>query len=302
MSISDRLRRSGALLFTLFAMTLSPLSSATTILFVGNSFTYGAGAPPVQAFRPHTVTDLNGTKIGGVPALFKAMTERAGLHYDVSLETEGGAGLDFHYRERHGLIARPWDIVLLQGYSTLDQDKPGDPGKLIRYSGLLAKVFHQHNPQVDVRLTATWSRADQTWQSSGAWYGKPIGQMALDVRRGHDAALAASPLIAGVIPVGEAWNRAIAGGVAAANPYRGIPAGQVDLWGEDAYHGSVYGYYLEALTIFGSVTGRDPRALGADDPIARELGIDAGIAAALQAIAAEQLAFDARPEPVRRAA
>jgi len=54
-------------------MSLSPLAGATTILFVGNSFTYGAGAPPVQDFRPHTVTDLNGTNICGVPALFKAM-------------------------------------------------------------------------------------------------------------------------------------------------------------------------------------------------------------------------------------
>lgn len=292
MPFHDRLRRTGALLFAISAMSFSPQSSATTILFVGNSFTYGAGAPKVEAFRPQTVTDLNGTKIGGVPALFKAMAQQAGLDYDVSLETEGGAGLDFHYKERHALIVKPWDVVLLQGYSTLDQDVPGDPGKLIHFSGLLAQAFHQQNPRVDVRLTATWSRADQTWLDTGAWYGKPIRQMALDVRRGHDAALAASPLIKGVIPVGETWNRAIARGVAAANPYRGIPAGQVNLWGEDAYHGSSHGYYLEALTIFGSVTGRDPRSLGAGDAIARELGIDTKTAAVLQDIAAEQLASE----------
>jgi len=295
MPFFDRLRSASTLLFAVSAMSLSPSSSATTILFVGNSFTYGAGAPPVHDFRPHTVNDLHGKKIGGVPALFKAMTEQAGLHYEVSLETEGGAGLDFHYKQRHGIIVKPWDIVLLQGYSTLDQDAPGNPAKLIHYSGLLAQAFHRQNPQVDVRLTATWSRADQTWLASGAWYGKPIRQMALDVRRGHDAAQAASRHISGVIPVGEAWNRAIASGVAAANPYRGIPAGQVNLWGDDAYHGSVHGYYLEALTIFGSVTGRDPRSLG--DVIAREIGIDAKTAAALQNIAAEQLASEKQLAP-----
>jgi hypothetical protein len=295
MPFFDRLRSASALLFAVSVMSLSPSSSATAILFVGNSFTYGAGAPPVHDFRPHTVNDLNGARIGGVPALFKAMTEQAGLDYEVSLETEGGAGLDFHYKHRHGIIVKPWDVVLLQGYSTLDQDAPGDPAKLIHYSGLLAQAFHQQNPQVDVRLTATWSRADQTWLTSGAWYGKPIRQMALDVRRGHDAAHAASRHISGVIPVGEAWNRAIASGVAAANPYPGIPAGQVNLWGEDAYHGSVHGYYLEALTIFGSVTGRDPRSLG--DAIAREIGIDARTAAALQGIAAEQLASEKVLEP-----
>ncbi|WP_314440551.1 PEP-CTERM sorting domain-containing protein [Massilia timonae] len=297
MSVSLTVRRTGALLFAISAMSLSPLACATTILFVGNSFTYGAGAPAVNGFRPHTVSDLNGTKIGGVPALFKAMTEQAGLDYEVSLETEGGAGLDFHYKHRHGLIVKPWDIVLLQGYSTLDQDAPGDPAKLIHYSGLLAQAFHQQNPQVDVRLTATWSRADQTWLPSGVWYGKPIRQMALDVRRGHDAAHAASRFISGVIPVGEAWTRAIASGVAAANPYHGIPAGQVNLWGDDAYHGSAHGYYLEALTIFGSITGRDPRSLGAGDAIAREIGIDARTAAALQDIAAEQLASEKVLEP-----
>ena len=60
---------------------------AETILFVGNSFTFGADSPPVQAYRPETVTDLNREGIGGVPALFKSFTREAGLAYDVSLET-----------------------------------------------------------------------------------------------------------------------------------------------------------------------------------------------------------------------
>lgn len=280
-------------------MAQPELPPATTILFVGNSFTYGdpAGdAPLVQVFRPHTVTDLNGTNIGGVPALFKAMTERAGLDVRVSLETEGGKGLDFHHDTRYAAIVQPWDLVLLQSYSTLDEDKPGNADKLIRYSSLLAQAFYEKNPAVDVRLTATWSRADQTWLDSGAWHGQPIERMALDLRRGYDAAAAASPLISGVIPVGQAWNRAIALGVACANPYQALAPGQVNLWAPDAYHASVHGYYLEAATIFGQVTGRDPRLLGAFDPVAREIGIEARVAVALQAIAAAQLAAPARME------
>ena len=279
--------------------------SATKILFVGNSFTYGdpAGdAPLVQDFRPHTVSDLNGSNIGGVPALFKAMTDAVGLHYEVSLETEGGKGLDFHYDTRHAAIVKPWDIVLLQSYSTLDEDDPGNPAKLIRFSSLLAQALHRQNPAVDVRLTATWSRADQTWLAGGAWHGEGIDRMALDVRHACDAAAAASHLITGVIPVGEAWNRAIALGVACANPYQRFASGEINLWAPDAYHGSVYGYYLEAVTIFGQVTGRDPRLLGAFDPIARELGIEARMAGALQAIAAAQLAAHDMPQQVRRAA
>jgi len=283
------LRRCAIAIVTAFTISAPALAdSPIRILFVGNSFTYGNTL--VKGFHAHTVNDLNGTKIGGVPALFKAMTVQAGLEYQVSLETEPGAGLDFHYNKKLDTIARPWDVVLLQSHSLLDGAAPGSHDQLIRYSGLLARAFHARNPKVDVRLTATWSRADQTYLATGAWYGKPIERMALDVRRGYDAADAASPLIRGVIPVGQAWNRAIADGVADANPYDGIGPGHVNLWGDDHYHGSTFGYYLEALTIFGDVTGRDPRSLGANDTVAHQLGIVSKVAVALQKVAAAQLA------------
>jgi hypothetical protein len=266
----------------------APAGAATTILFVGNSFTFGApagGAPLVQNYRPDTVTDLNGTKIGGVPALFKAFTVQAGLDYEVSLETAPGKGVDWHYENKLATIARPFDKVILQSYSTLDAAKPGDPATLIKYSGLLAQAFHDKNPKVDVRLAATWSRADQTYKPGGAWYGQPIAKMAADLRAGYDKADRASDLISGVIPVGQAWNLAIASGLADPNPFDGKDTG-INLWAPDAYHASVYGYYLEALTIFGNVTGRDPRALGAADVVAKDLGIASSTAVALQALAA----------------
>lgn len=283
------------LLGCLAAAAVTLPATATSILFVGNSYTYGdpAGAAPIVKFyRPDLVRDLNGTGIGGVPALFKAMTMEAGLFYAVSLETVPGMGLDHHYNVKYNTIVKPWDIVLLQSYSTLDAAKPGDPATLVRYSGLLADALHAQNPHVDIRLVATWSRADQAYTKQGPWFGQPIDRMALDVRKGYDAARAASPLIRAVIPVGETWNRAIAAGVADANPFDGIDPGKVNLWAPDAYHASVHGYYLEALTIFGSVTGRDPRTLGAHDAVARDLGISASVAGALQAFAAEQLAAD----------
>lgn len=78
-------------------------ASASSILFVGNSFTYGeaAGGPNlVQPFGSSTVTDLNGTNVGGVPALFKSFTLQAGLSYNVSLETVGGTGLDYQLQQQ----------------------------------------------------------------------------------------------------------------------------------------------------------------------------------------------------------
>jgi hypothetical protein len=95
--------------------------------------------------------------------------------------------------------------------------------------------------------------------------------MAADVRAAYDAAAAGAG--ATVIPVGDAWNRAMQAGVADANPYDGIDAGKLDLWTYDHYHASTHGYYLEALVIFGRLTGRDPRSLGERECSAFELGL-----------------------------
>src|SRR5260370_1091488 len=78
------------------------------------------------------------------------------------------------------------------------------------------------NPKVEMRLAATWSRADPTCVAGGRWYGQPIAAMARDVRAAYDQAAATSPAIKSVIPVGEAWIRAIETGVADPNPYDGI--------------------------------------------------------------------------------
>ena len=97
-------------------------AAPTTVLFIGNSFTYGHGSA-VRFYRASTVTDLNGEGIGGVPALFKSFADEAGLDYDVSLETRGGTGLDFHLANKLDVIGRRgWDVVVMHGYSTLDAE------------------------------------------------------------------------------------------------------------------------------------------------------------------------------------
>jgi len=272
-------------------LALDAPGHAASILFVGNSFTFGE-LSDVKHFRPESVHDLNQDGIGGVPALFEAFTTQAHLDYDVSLETSPGKNFDFHWQVKAAVLDRAWDHVLLQGYSTLDQHKPGDSALLVDYAGRLAKLFQARNPRVDIRLVSTWSRADQTYLPTGHWHGKPIDAMAIDLRRAYDQAATTSPAIHSVIPVGQAWNRTIAAKVAAANPYEPVPKGEIDLWATDHYHGSTYGYYLEALVIFGSVTGRDPRTLGPHEQAAAALGIEPSLASKLQQIAAETLAAE----------
>ncbi len=299
--IDSRRRRLGgwrvlAVATGLVAASAGAQAATTNILFIGNSFTYGQGSNLVQFFNPGSVTDLNGTGIGGVPSLFKAMTMQAGLDYTVSLETVGGSGLDLHYNTKLPLIDKAWDRVVMHSYSTLDASAPGNPAKLLQYSALLADTFTARNANVTVDLMATWSRADQTYLPTGAWYGQPIYRMAEDVYAGYLSADAASANVDGVIPVGLAWNRAMREGIADTNPYDGIGDGQVNLWATDSYHASAYGSYLEALTIFGHVTGLDPRSLGAGDVVASTLGLSALQADVLQQVAFDQLAAPV-PEP-----
>src|SRR3954447_14610343 len=126
-----------SLVFGALILILDVPGRAASILFVGNSFTFGE-LSEVKHYRPESVHDLNNEGIGGVPALFKQFTVQSHLDYDVSLETSPGKNFDFHIQQKSSVLDRAWDHVVLQGYSTLDQHHPGDPALLIDYAGRLA--------------------------------------------------------------------------------------------------------------------------------------------------------------------
>jgi hypothetical protein len=271
---------------TLASLLLAAPASTKSILFVGNSFTFGANSP-VMTWNANSVTDLNHDGVGGVPALFKRLASESGLYFEVSLETAAGQSLDWHWHNRRTVLDRSWDYVVLQEYSTLDPDRPGNPAKLLSASRQFAMMFRGRNSKVRIGLVATWSRPDQIFPSDGHWAGQPIDRMALDIRRADDGALRSSGQINWVIPVGQAFNCAIASKLADGNPYDGIDAGKIDLWADDHYHASTAGYYLEALTVFARVTARDPRKLGRRESAARELGLAPGLVSSLQRIASD---------------
>jgi len=271
------------------AIALAQPASAKTILFVGNSFTYGE-LSAVKDYKPNSVTDLNKGGIGGVPALFKSFASQAGLDYDVSLETVPGVGLDYHYDHKRAVLDRRWDAVVLQSFSTLDAAHAGDPGLLVKYTGLFSDMLRARNPEVKIYLTATWSRADMTYPKGMPWTGKPIAQMGKDVDAGYRVAGQKVPGIAGVVPVGLAWNQAMDKGIADPNPYDGIAKNQINLWAVDNYHASTYGYYLEALLVFGRVTGIDPLKVGDHEKEMGDLKLDPAVIRKLEQVAHDELA------------
>ncbi len=262
-------------------------AGGTSILFIGNSFTFGQNSRALR-YNAENVTDLNGTAMGGVPGIFKTFTQEAGLNFNVNLEAASGRGLDFHFTKRKARVDRAWNHVVLQDQSTLGIQRKGDPELLIEYSRLFANLFCRRNPHVDVRLLATWAYPSHVFDPGGFWFGKSLASMTADIRRGYNQA-AASSHIADVIPVGDAFDRAISSGFAGQDPLYGLGSRKVNLWSSDRKHASEYGYYLQALMVFGSITGRDPLSLGRDEKAAVALNIKANEAVAMQQIAHDVL-------------
>lgn len=285
---------SSSLLSIVLALGSASAFAETSLLFIGNSFTFGYGSA-ARFYRADSVTDLNNQGIGGVPALFKSFTDQAGLDFDVYLETQPGSGIDYHLENKLGVIGRrPWDTVVMHGFSTLDSAEPGNPNTLVNTVEQMAEFLVSKNSDVEVYLTSTWSRADLIYQADKPWTGSPIGKMAIDVRAGYDLAAAGSAAVKSVNPVGQAWTEAMEIGIADANPYDGIEFGKVDLWAWDHYHASSYGYYLEALVVFGNVTGLDPRSLGENECSGYELGMSRNEISQLQLAAFNQLSREGK--------
>lgn len=138
----------------LAALVLAGLTSAAafaeplSILFVGNSYTFGR-VDPVMSYNSAHVTDLthamwlanpSGSNQfephpwGGVAGIFKQFTVQAGLEYDVSLSTRNAASLRGHFLNsnpanwdlRGNIGSSAWDKVVLQEQS--DEPLPKQPG------------------------------------------------------------------------------------------------------------------------------------------------------------------------------
>ena len=224
--------RSSWVVLGLMALAVGSADAQQTrsILFIGNSFTFGSGSA-VRFWRANTVTDLNEEGIGGVPALFKSFADQTELSYDVYLETRGGSAFDFHLREKLAEItSEAWDVVVAHSYSTLDRENPNDPTVLIATGRELSDVLHRRSPSVEFYVTATWSRPDLTYPEGTPWYGESIDQMGSDVDAGYDRLAVEVQGVKAVNPVGEAFNRAMRTGVTLEMAHRAATALKAAQW------------------------------------------------------------------------
>lgn len=314
------------------------------LLFVGNSFTYTR--PPALQYNTDRVTDLNlrngfekpegsdpalPQPWGGVPGIFKALADQAGLDVDVRHSLRGGATLRGHLLNtnpanwdlRANIASQKWDIVVLQGNSTEAVNRMG--GNAAQFSAFVGKLqrfvavgdahsFREsqlypggsnalrnipentnRNPAARIYLYQTWARPDLTYPDGAPYAGEPLETMTEDLRAAYAQAATVNAGITGVVPVGQAFERAVQEGVAQRNPYAPQPR-LVDLWWhEDQFHPSKHGAYLSALTFFGALMGVDPASFGATEQAAADLGIAPLNALQLQRVASRQLAASGWP-------
>ncbi|MCV2350679.1 PEP-CTERM sorting domain-containing protein [Paucibacter sp. Y2R2-4] len=375
-----------------------------SILFVGNSYTF-ARVDPVMSYNAANVHDLtaafnavnpSGTNSypigtapsvggsfeqhpwGGVPGVFKKMTDQAGLNYDVSLSARNAASLrgqflntaNSDWKLRENVASKTWGKVVLQEQS--DAALPPGMGKNANlatfnaYADQFERFIHQGaaqsyteaqlfgslsnctatglstgscntvrniaaNPNASsstqVYLEQTWARPDMveahkiTTPDKTTSDGRPIvdtssaggdaklyyqdlAGMTSDLHKSFYDKASSNTGFAGVVPVGDAFQRAVDLGLAKGSDFYNAAGtfeesgNLLDLWWLDRTHASKYGSYLSALTLFGSITGLDPQSLGAKEQAAFDLGISEAQAWTLQQVAAAQLGFAvAVPEP-----
>jgi len=296
------------------------------VLFVGNSYTFGR-VDPVMSYNTANVTDLNvnmndpGTNAdephpwGGIPGVFKKLTDQAGLEYDVTISARNAATLRGHYLNtnpagwdlRSNMSSQRFDVVMLQDLS--DEPLPegrGSNANLPNFNTYVDKIEHwMHdgsadppnvpaNPnaraQAEVYLYATWARPDMIGpngtNADGQFYTAAEGleAMTLDLHNAYFSRAVANGHIEDVAPVGDAFLRAVTDGVAMRDPYVPEP-GKINLWHTDFFHPSKYGSYLSALVHFQTITGINPLTLGPGEQAAADLGISPDAAVKLQRVA-----------------
>ncbi len=248
---------------------------------------------------------------GGIPGIFAQLASESHLNYDVHIEAISATSLRGNYAAASGVIDRAmWNVVVLQELSTrplpyaLTRDRSSDPRSFCAAVKAIERGVHAAAPSSRIYLYETWPRADLARRFSGrasapefaARYSANLSLLGASYRNVYHGAAEHDKAITGVIPVGDAWTRAWAEGVAEPNPYR--PSTDLPvLWyginsvndppiaSPDYLHPSVYGAYLAGLVLFQEISGIDVRKFGAGESAATDLGIPSPVAAQLRQVA-----------------
>ena len=154
-------------------------------------------------------------------------------------------------------------------------------------------------PIVDPTCAAGTNGSSTTGQNtiyytSNASAAANLRDMTTDMHNIFYGKAASNKKIAGVVPIGDAFQRAVDTNVVKGDNFYKADgtyddSGLLNLWWLDRTHESVYGAYLSGLMMFGTISGRDPQSFGASDKTFGELGIATADALMLQKVAHDTL-------------
>lgn len=227
------------------------------IFFVGNSFTFN----------------------GPVPALVRDLAIFAGhAPPHVEYRALGGRALEYHRADdgpdgAPARVAEGWDVVVLQELSTRPTDSIGPAEQFKDDATYFHDLARDARAGCRVVLYETWARrAGHSIYTFS--FDDPADMQAqlrfhyFDAAERHipAASIALSGFDVAVAPVGDAWERQLAGGEPPI------------LHAADDYHANEVGQYLNALVLYGTIYGRRTRGL-------RGIDVDHATARLLQAAA-----------------
>jgi hypothetical protein len=226
------MNRRMAVFLVLLTVALTLPAAAEDVLFIGNSFTFGASVPVLQ-------------RNGGVPKLVEAIS--LGLGHDLTTDSVTSGGKDWTYHLAQpvtgtALGSKVWNWVVLQDYSTRPT-RVGNVPQFMRDGEIFSDRIAQHSPQAGILLYETWARP------AGFFYHHPDGnrftgpaQMMTDLHAAYgklrdDLAARDKDRPVRVALVGTAFARCR------------VEAPAIPLDARDEHHSTPEGYYLAALVI-----------------------------------------------------
>lgn len=215
---------------------------AENVLFIGNSYTYGAGSAVLTN--------------GGVPKLFEAIAAAKGKSISTTMLTAGGKDFAFHLKREATLAtlsSQRWDWVVIQNLST----QPTHIGNLDQHlndAEAFYKVIREKAPAAHIMIYETWARADGNAFYSGSSSKTSFvnrAEMNLELRKNYAEteqrleALEPGDQVA-MARVGAAFEKCL-------SKYP-----ELNLSSGDLHHASADGSYLAALVIYSSVFNDSP--------------------------------------------
>jgi hypothetical protein len=255
-------------LLAAFYCTMAAVS-AENILFVGNSFTFGAGDSVVHAD-------------GGLPKLVEGIAVSKGKKAATMMVAAGGKNWAYHLANPLtdvGLKAKPWNWVVLQDLSS-EPTHAGNVAGFMKDGRAFSDRIAKESPGAGIVLFSTWALGSK----NKVYATKPTplqfhtpDEMAGELRKNYEA-------LAVVLRQADPHRevRVAEVGQAFALCEKKYPA--LNLFSNGDHHASREGSYLAALVIYATIFHDSPMGATWTFP---GLTLDAGDVAKLQGVAQE---------------